>query len=141
MFPFTPADSLPINIVVAGAPVKNISLLRVGERSGVGCTVDSCLPSQYTVRFLSPSGVEVQNSITSTSMLMTFNWQAPVTSSLADGNYTCEVRWDQERIDRAVFQFAGEHHPNHTIYRVARLGLACSECHCVLVSSHTQNAC
>ena len=108
MFPFAPADSLPINIVVAGAPVKNISLSREGEQRGVACTVDSCLSSQYTVRFRSPSGVELQTS-TSTSMQETFNWQAQITSGLAGGNYTCEVEWDQgRRNDMAVFQFAGE---------------------------------
>jgi len=108
VFPFAPADSLPINIVVAGAPVKNISLSREGEQRDVGCTVESCLQSQYTVRFRSPSGVVVRTS-TSTSMMMTFNWQAQITSGLAGGNYTCEVQWDQGGMtDTAVFQFAGE---------------------------------
>lgn len=109
-----PEDSLPINIVVAGAPVKNISLSREGEQRDVGCTVESCLQSQYTVRFRSPSGVVVRTS-TSTSMMMTFNWQAQITSGLAGGNYTCEVQWDQGGMtDTAVFQFAGTPMPGPT---------------------------
>lgn len=101
------ADSQPINIVVAGSAVKNISLSRENEMRDVGCTVDSCLTSQYTVRFVSPSGMQLQNS-SSTAMRMTFNWQATITSGLAGGNYTCQVEWDGGMSDSAVFQFAGE---------------------------------
>ena len=115
------AESQPINIMVAGSEVKNISSFRMGEMRDIGCTVDSCLTSQYTVRFLSPRGEELRN-YSSTAMRMTFNWQALITSGLVVGNYTCEVMWDGGMNDSAVFQFEGE----CAVYRMARLVLACS---------------
>ena len=96
--------------MVSGPPVKNLSLSREHEMRNIGCTVDSCLSSQYTVRFLGPDGMPLQESITSSAMTMTFNWQATIKSDLAGGNYTCEVLWSVGGMmrDSAVFQFAGE---------------------------------
>ena len=105
-FSFGHVDSRPIEISVAGADVKNISAFRVNEVRDVGCTVDSCLTSQYTVRFLSPSGTELLTE-TSSSMMMTFNWQASITRDITGGNYTCEVLMGGSN-DSAVFSFVGE---------------------------------
>ena len=106
-FSFGHVDSRPIEISVAGADVINISVSRVNEMRDVGCTVGSCLTSQYTVRFLGPNGTELLTE-TSSSMMMTFNWQASITSDIASGNYTCEVRVGGSVVDSAVFQIVGE---------------------------------
>ena len=108
--------------------MKNLSLSREHEMRDIGCTVDSCLSFQYTVRFLRPDGVPLQDSITSSATMMTFNWQATIKSDLAGGNYTCEVLWDMGGMrDSAVFRFAGEC-VQPTYRNDGWLVLACSEC-------------
>ena len=106
-FLFWHVDSQPIQISVAGAGVKNISVSQVGEVRDVGCTVDSCRSDQYMVRFLYPNGT-VAREHTSTAMMMTFNLQVTITSEIVNSNFTCQVLLGGIVTDSAVFQFAGE---------------------------------